>query len=92
MLGVFSSKAPITLSGGFSVETLTGVSLPWKTEYPDDCSTVGRYVVRKVGLYNLKMISLWGCNFWIDGLAYDKNQLRHHLYLGTFLVFNSLNP
>jgi len=28
----FSGKAPITLSGGFSVETLTGVILSWKTE------------------------------------------------------------
>ena len=28
----FSSKTPITLSGGFSVETLTGVTLSWKTE------------------------------------------------------------
>ena len=58
MFGVFSSKASITPSGGFSVEILTGVSLLWKTEYPDGCSTVGRHVVRKVGLYNLKMILL----------------------------------
>ena len=28
----FSGKTPITLSGGFSVETLTGVTLSWKTE------------------------------------------------------------
>ena len=49
--------------GGFSVETLTGVSLLWKMEYPNSCSTVRRHVVRKVSLYNLKMISLWGCNF-----------------------------
>ena len=28
----FSSIAPITLSGGFSIETLTEVTLPWKTE------------------------------------------------------------
>jgi len=61
--------------GGFSVETLTGVFLLWKIEYPDSCSTVRRHVVRKVGLYNLKMILLRGYNFWIDGLAYDKNQL-----------------
>ena len=63
MLGVFSSKAPITPSRGFSVEILTGVSLLWKTEYPDGYSTVGRHIVRKIGLYNLKMISLRGCNF-----------------------------
>jgi len=28
----FSGKTPITLSRGFSVETLTGVTLSWKTE------------------------------------------------------------
>ena len=28
----FSSKTPITLSGGFSVETLTGVIPSWKTK------------------------------------------------------------
>ena len=28
----FSGKTPITLSGDFSVETLTGVTLLWKTE------------------------------------------------------------
>ena len=28
----FSGKTPTTLSGGFSVETLTGVTLSWKTE------------------------------------------------------------
>jgi len=28
----FIGKTPITLSGGFSVETLTGVTPSWKTE------------------------------------------------------------
>ena len=28
----FSGKVPITLSGGFSIETLTGVTLSWKTK------------------------------------------------------------
>ena len=28
----FSGKAPITPSRGFSVETLTGITLSWKTE------------------------------------------------------------
>jgi len=28
----FSGKTPITLSGGFSVETLTGVTPSWKTK------------------------------------------------------------
>jgi len=44
----FSSKTPITPSGGFSVETLTGATLSWKTEYPEGCSTTIRHVARKV--------------------------------------------
>jgi len=24
-------------------------------------------------LYDLEMISPWGCNFWMGGLAYDRN-------------------
>jgi len=28
----FSGKTPITPSGGFSIETLTGVTLSWKTK------------------------------------------------------------
>jgi len=44
----FSSIAPITLSRGFSVETLIGVTPPWKIEYLDGCSTTIRHVARKV--------------------------------------------
>jgi len=44
----FSGKTPITLSRGFSVETLTGVSLSWKTEYLDGYSTTIRHVAKKV--------------------------------------------
>jgi len=36
----FSGKTPITLSGGFSVETLTGVTLSWKTELNRSISIV----------------------------------------------------
>ena len=32
MLGVSLVKTPITLSGGFSVKTLTRVTLSWKTK------------------------------------------------------------
>ena len=39
---------PITLSRSFSVETLTGLTLSWKTEYPEGCSTAMRHVARKV--------------------------------------------
>ena len=36
----FSSNTPITPSRGFSVETLTGVTLSWKTELDRSISTV----------------------------------------------------
>ena len=36
----FSSKTPIIPSGGFSVETLTGVTLSWKTELNRSISAV----------------------------------------------------
>ena len=28
------------------------MTLPWKTEYLDDCTTAVKYVVSKVGLYS----------------------------------------
>jgi len=36
----FSGKTPITLSGGFSVETLTEVTLSWKTKLNRSISTI----------------------------------------------------
>ena len=36
----FSGKTPITPSGGFSVETLTGATLLWKTELNRSISTM----------------------------------------------------
>ena len=36
----FSGKTPITPSGGFSVETLTGVTPLWKTELDRSISAV----------------------------------------------------
>jgi len=36
----FSGKTPITPSGDFSVETLTGVTPSWKTELNRSISTV----------------------------------------------------
>jgi len=44
----FSSNTPITPSGSFSVETLTGLTPSWKMEYPEGCSTAMRHVARKV--------------------------------------------
>ena len=48
MLGVSVVTTPIAPSRGFSVETLTGVTPSWKTEYPEGCSTAMRRVARKV--------------------------------------------
>jgi len=36
----FSGKTPVTLSRGFSVSTLTGVTLSWKTELNRSISTM----------------------------------------------------
>jgi len=83
----FSGKTPITLSRGFSVETLTGVTLSWKTELNKSISTIEDRIPRwlqyryktwwplwKAGLYNLELISLQGCNFWVGGIAYNNQQ------------------
>ena len=40
MLRVSVVKPPITLSRGFSIEILTGVTLPWKTELNRSISTM----------------------------------------------------
>ena len=40
-------------------------------EYPEGRSTTMRRVARKVGLYDLKVVSLWGRYFWTGGPAYD---------------------
>ena len=64
----FSSIASITPSGGFSVETLTGVqlchrrlsqievSLLWKTESPDYCITTMYVCCKKGGLLDQMLI------------------------------------
>ena len=52
----FSSNTPITPSRSFSVETLTGLTLSWKTEYPEGCSTTMRRVVRKVAAVEGRLV------------------------------------
>ena len=42
----FSGKASITLSGGFSVETLIGVTLLWKTELNRSIFTMENVIPR----------------------------------------------
>ena len=56
MLGVSVVTTPITLSGSFSVETLTGLTLSWKMEYPEGCSTAIRHVARKVAAVEGRLV------------------------------------
>ena len=56
MLGGFIGKTSITLSRGFSVEILTGVTLSCKMEYPDGCSTAIKHVVRKVAAMEGRLV------------------------------------
>ena len=57
-------------------------------EYPDGCSTAMRHVARKVGLYDLEVVSLRGCYFWTGGLAYD----NYIAYIINFIQLVSLQP
>jgi len=56
-------------------------------EYLEVCSTAIRHVARKVGLYNLELISLWGSNFWAGGLAYNIDLLRDMIETGDMTTF-----
>ena len=42
----FSGKTPITLSRGFSVKILTGVTLPWKTKLNRNISVMKNRIHR----------------------------------------------
>jgi len=54
MFGISVVTTPITPSGSFSVETLTGISPSWKMEYPEGCSTAMRHVARKVAVSQIR--------------------------------------
>jgi len=56
MLGVSVVTTPITPSGSFSVETLTGLTPLWKMEYPEGCSTAMRHVTRKVAAVEDRLV------------------------------------
>jgi len=66
----FSSKTPITPSRGFSIETLTGVTLSWKTKLNRSISALEdgipgglqhhhKMCCEKGGCYGR-----WACMFW----------------------------
>ena len=80
----FSSNTSITLSRGFSVETLTEVTPLWKTKLNRSISIMEDRIpgwlqhrhemcCEKGGCHGrwACMITLWRCNFWMSGLAYD---------------------
>ena len=39
-----------------------------------------RHVARKMGLYDLEVVSPWGHCFWTGELVYDKYDIRAHGY------------
>jgi len=85
----FSGKTSITPSRDFSVETLTGVTLLWKIEYPDGYSTTIRCVVRKMATMEGGFVcfTLQGCNFQMGGLIYD-NSISYY----PLVVLYSVSP
>jgi len=66
----FSGKTPITPSGGFSVETLIGVTLSWKTELNRSIPTMedripgGLQHDHKMCCEKGGRHGRWACMFW----------------------------
>jgi len=66
----FSGKTPITPSGGFSVETLTGVTPSWKNELNRSISTmedgIPGWLQHHHKIYCEKggHCGRWACMFW----------------------------
>jgi len=57
----FIGKTPITLSGGFSVETLTGVTPSWKTELHRSIPAVEDGIPRGLQYYHKTCYEKGGC-------------------------------
>jgi len=70
MLRVFSGNTPITPSGGFSVETLTGVTLSWKTELNKSISVMEDGIpgwlqyCHEICCENGGRCGRWACMIW----------------------------
>jgi len=62
MLGVFSGKTPIALSRGFSVETLTGATLSWKTELNRSISAMEDGISRRLQHHHETCCKKGGCH------------------------------
>jgi len=79
----FSGKIPSTPSGGFSIETLTGVTPSWKTELNRSISAMEDRIPGWVHHYHKMCCKKGGlvfftpreCNSQMGGLAYD-NTMR----------------
>ena len=58
----FSSKTPIILSRGFSIETLTGVTLSWKTKLNRSISAIEDGILRWLQYYHKMCYEKGGCH------------------------------
>ena len=58
----FSGKTPITLSRGFSIKTLTGVTLSWKTKLNRSISTMENRIPRWLQYYHKTCCKKGGCH------------------------------
>jgi len=59
-------------------------------EYLNGYSIAIKHVIRKVGLYNWKVISPQGCNFQIGGLVYDI-RIYYKLFEWSVMLFSLTN-
>ena len=77
-----SSKTLISLSRGFNIEILTGVTSLWKTKLNRSISTMKDRILKwllhrhkmcceKGGHYGRWAYMIWRCNFQTDKLVYD---------------------
>jgi len=67
----FSGKTPITPSGGFSVEILTGVTLSWKTKLNRSIPTIEDGIPRWLQHYHKMCCKKGGC-YDLESLGLDK--------------------
>ena len=76
----FSGNTPITLSGGFSVETLTGITPSWKTKLNRSISTVEdgipgwlqhrhKTCCKKGSCYGRRACMFWRCLYHRDVIS-----------------------
>jgi len=83
---------PIALSGGFSVETLTGVTLSWKTELNRSISVMEDGIPRRLQHHHETCCKKGGCR----GRQACRVQRWHHrgdvVFRTDGLVYDSIPP